>query len=91
MAGAVILGTISSLLWGMLQYVTEIAPALPMFDYFFLGLIGSSSALLGDFVESFIKRSAGVKDSGDFFPGHGGMLDRLDSLGFCAPDRKSVV
>lgn len=49
------------------------------------GVIGSAAVELGDLTYSLIKRQHGVKDYGNLIPGHGGMLDRFDSMSFSAP------
>jgi phosphatidate cytidylyltransferase len=60
-------------------------PGLPPVDTLVLGALVAALGIVGDLDESLLKRWAGVKDSGALFPGHGGMLDRLDSLLFGAP------
>jgi phosphatidate cytidylyltransferase len=60
-------------------------PGIPLAAAVVLGVVVAAFGVVGDLVESLLKRWSGVKDSGRLFPGHGGMLDRLDSLLFGAP------
>ena len=55
---------------------------LAWWHFLLIGLFGSILGQLGDIFESFLKRRAMVKDSGNLFPGHGGMLDRIDAMTF---------
>ncbi len=57
---------------------------VPWYLAILLGMLIGGAATLGDLAESLIKRQTHVKDSGQIMPGHGGMLDRIDSILFAA-------
>ena len=55
----------------------------PLWSFGLLGLIAAALSQIGDLVASLVKRHCGIKDFGSIFPGHGGMLDRMDGILFC--------
>ena len=71
-------------LYGFIVYrVWGLIPNYGMLILF--GILGSGISQLGDLSFSYIKRQYGIKDYGNILPGHGGVLDRFDSVIFCAP------
>jgi phosphatidate cytidylyltransferase len=61
------------------------APYMDLWQAVLLGILGSVVGMAGDLVESMLKRDVDVKDASETIPGHGGVLDRFDSLLFTAP------
>ncbi|KAF0699936.1 Aste57867_9529 [Aphanomyces stellatus] len=94
-------GACGSVAFGVLtvvgaQAITSVAargalPPMDVAEQIVLGSIMGTMCVMGDLVESYMKRVAQVKDSGALFPGHGGCLDRMDSLLFVAPFMYYVV
>jgi phosphatidate cytidylyltransferase len=79
--GGVIVGTLATILWSLL-WRAHLGPSTPIGGKhgLFLGLFIATLTPLGDLSISMIKRQVGAKDSGHLFPGHGGALDRVDSM-----------
>lgn len=83
--------TVEGFLGGLLfacissYFIAKYTYTLGSSEWLILAIIVSVFGTLGDLIESKYKRQAGVKDSGVIMPGHGGLLDRLDSIIFAAP------
>jgi phosphatidate cytidylyltransferase len=85
--GKTIEGALGGLLAAVLvsAAVFGMSGALPIWAGALVGGVIGVCGQIGDLSESFLKRQAGVKDSGNLIPGHGGMLDRVDALLFAFP------
>jgi len=82
-AGAILVSMLASVVFT--HFAAHKMPEMNVIHALILGGILALAAVVGDLIESLFKREAGVKDSGRFFPGIGGILDLLDSLLFNAP------
>lgn len=88
--GGVVFGGVFMLLYGTaVGFLADVDISYPLMVLY--GLCGSAATELGDLSFSLIKRQYGVKDYGTLIPGHGGMLDRFDSMIFAAPMLLALV
>ena len=75
----------SVILCGVAGWVATLVMGIEWWWLFVFAVAGSALGTLGDLTESLIKRDVGLKDMSSIMPGHGGIMDRLDSLLFAAP------
>lgn len=80
-------GSIGGFIWTLIAawILSYFSPQIPIYDWIAMGAIVAIFGSFGDLLESLFKRSVKVKDSGSILPGHGGILDRFDSLLLSAP------
>lgn len=68
-------------IWPQINPTGAVLP--PLWAFAILGLVAGALSQVGDLVASLVKRHCGIKDFGAIFPGHGGMMDRMDGILFC--------
>lgn len=81
--GGVAGGILGMIIYGIILHFCKID--VPWIAFIVIGFLGSFFGLLGDLFLSYIKRDCKIKDFGNFLPGHGGVLDRFDSVLFVVP------
>lgn len=88
--GGVVIGTLSLLLYGLIvNFFFDLG--LRYVSLMIYGMIGTMASAFGDLCLSVIKRQTGIKDYGNLIPGHGGVLDRLDSVLIAAPLTEALL